>query len=161
MASQKLVIIMNITVGFIQQRTRFWDQVNLELFIPAFSTGRQSRWKHSSGPLRLTILRRSSWNLRLWVTWETTQTLSSLWELTFPKCKTVNDLCYFCLLLSCLMSCQVMAKMRLTSFTCTGKVTVVTELSPYGDLQKYLWKVASTGLGFQPGYIFCRALWFM
>ena len=32
-----------------------------------------------------------------------------------------------------------------------GKVLVVTELSPYGDLLKYLQKVAAIGLGAQEG----------
>ena len=32
-----------------------------------------------------------------------------------------------------------------------GKVVVVTELSPYGDLLKYLRKIASTGLEFKQG----------
>ena len=32
-----------------------------------------------------------------------------------------------------------------------GKVLVVTELSPYGDLLKYLRKIATIGLGEQEG----------
>ena len=31
-------------------------------------------------------------------------------------------------------------------FIVTGQITIVTELSPHGDLLRYLWKVGSDGL---------------
>ena len=34
-------------------------------------------------------------------------------------------------------------------YNSAGKIMIVTELSPHGDLLRYLWKVASIGL--EPG----------
>ena len=42
---------------------------------------------------------------------------------------------------------------HLITLTFTGKLLIVTELSPYGDLLKYLWKVRQAGLGTELGLV--------